>query len=121
MTSPSPPPIVSAQQVATASPGRRGALALVRRVLVAVAGACTIVVGLVLVPLPGPGWFVVFLGFALLGSEFAWADRVRQVAQDRVARGSRWSAAAPWPVRVAVGAVLLATLVVPVVVLVVGA
>ena len=33
-------------------------------------------VGLVLVPLPGPGWVVVALGVALLGTEFAWAARL---------------------------------------------
>jgi len=31
--------------------------------------------GLVLVPLPGPGWLVVFLGLAVLGTEFGWARR----------------------------------------------
>jgi uncharacterized protein (TIGR02611 family) len=31
--------------------------------------------GLILVPLPGPGWLVVFLGLAVLGTEFHWARR----------------------------------------------
>jgi uncharacterized protein (TIGR02611 family) len=34
------------------------------------------VLGLLLVPLPGPGWLVVFLGLAVLGTEFAWAKRI---------------------------------------------
>ena len=32
-------------------------------------GAATVIVGLILVPLPGPGWGIVFLGLALIGSE----------------------------------------------------
>ena len=32
--------------------------------------------GLLLVPLPGPGWLIVFLGLAVLGTEFRWAKRI---------------------------------------------
>ncbi|MGR0318234.1 TIGR02611 family protein [Agromyces sp. ZXT2-3] len=43
---------------------------------VAVLGGVIAVAGLALVPLPGPGWLVVFLGLAILGTEFAWARRL---------------------------------------------
>ncbi|MGZ8804105.1 MAG: TIGR02611 family protein [Microbacterium sp.] len=46
------------------------------RVAVCVFGGLLTVIGLVLVPLPGPGWLVVFLGLAVLGSEFRWAGRI---------------------------------------------
>jgi uncharacterized protein (TIGR02611 family) len=46
------------------------------RVGVAVFGGLLALVGLVLVPLPGPGWLVVFLGLAVLGTEFHWAHRI---------------------------------------------
>jgi len=46
------------------------------RVVVAVLGGTLAVIGLLLVPLPGPGWLVVFLGLAILGTEFHWAKRV---------------------------------------------
>jgi uncharacterized protein (TIGR02611 family) len=39
-------------------------------------GGVLTAVGLVLVPLPGPGWLVVFLGLAVLGTEFRWARRL---------------------------------------------
>ncbi|MGV1034702.1 MAG: TIGR02611 family protein [Microbacteriaceae bacterium] len=45
-------------------------------VLVAILGATIMVIGLVLVPLPGPGWLIVFLGLAILGTEFHWARRL---------------------------------------------
>lgn len=38
-------------------------------------GGILAVGGLLLVPLPGPGWLVVFLGLAVLGTEFHWARR----------------------------------------------
>jgi len=39
------------------------------------------VLGLLLVPLPGPGWLVVFLGLAILGTEFVWARRLLDTAK----------------------------------------
>jgi uncharacterized protein (TIGR02611 family) len=46
------------------------------RVAVGVLGGGLSILGLLLVPLPGPGWLVVFLGLAILGTEFHWAKRV---------------------------------------------
>lgn len=42
---------------------------------VGVIGGVLAVGGLLLVPLPGPGWLIVFLGLAVLGTEFHWARR----------------------------------------------
>jgi uncharacterized protein (TIGR02611 family) len=28
------------------------------------------------VPLPGPGWLIVFLGLGILATEFSWAERL---------------------------------------------
>lgn len=43
---------------------------------VGVLGGVLTAAGLLLVPLPGPGWLVVFLGLAVLGTEFRWAKRI---------------------------------------------
>ena len=51
----------------------------VYRVLVGVLGSTVAVIGLILVPLPGPGWLVVFLGIAILGTEFPAAHRLAVV------------------------------------------
>jgi uncharacterized protein (TIGR02611 family) len=48
----------------------------VYRLGVGVLGGVLTAIGVVLVPLPGPGWLVVFLGLAVLGTEFRWAARV---------------------------------------------
>jgi uncharacterized protein (TIGR02611 family) len=42
---------------------------------VGVLGVVVALIGLVLVPLPGPGWLIVFLGIAILGTEFPTAHR----------------------------------------------
>jgi uncharacterized protein (TIGR02611 family) len=49
---------------------------LAYRVLVAIVGGLVIVIGLILVPLPGPGWLVVFVGLTILASEFAFFHRI---------------------------------------------
>lgn len=51
-------------------------LQLLNKLLVSVAGILVIVVGLILVPLPGPGWLVVFFGLSILGLEFPLFQRL---------------------------------------------
>ena len=46
-----------------------------RRVAIAIIGGAIILVGLVLIPYPGPGWLIVFAGFAVLSTEFEFATR----------------------------------------------
>jgi hypothetical protein len=44
-----------------------------RRIAVSVVGAVLLVAGLAMLVLPGPGLIVIVLGFAVLGTEYAWA------------------------------------------------
>ena len=46
------------------------------RVGVGILGGALTGLGVLLIPLPGPGWLVVFLGLAVLGTEFRWAKRI---------------------------------------------
>lgn len=46
-----------------------------RRAGVAVAGGITVAVGLLLIPLPGPGTLVTIAGLSILGREFPAAER----------------------------------------------
>lgn len=45
-----------------------------KRVAVSVVGAFLVLAGLAMLVLPGPGILVVALGFAVLGTEYAWAN-----------------------------------------------
>jgi hypothetical protein len=47
-----------------------------RRFLIGVIGFTIVLIGLVMIVLPGPAIIIVPLGFAILASEFAWARRV---------------------------------------------
>ncbi|MGG7507778.1 TIGR02611 family protein [Plantibacter sp. YIM 135249] len=60
------------------------------RLVVGVVGGLIAVVGLILVPLPGPGWLVVFVGLALLGTEFAWAKRAAAFIKRQLVRFAAW-------------------------------
>ncbi|MEZ0165215.1 TIGR02611 family protein [Kineococcus sp. LSe6-4] len=71
------------------------------RAVVGCAGILVVVVGLVLVPLPGPGWLVVFTGLAVLGSEFSSAQRVKHFGERQLHRWARWVAARSLPTRAA--------------------
>jgi uncharacterized protein (TIGR02611 family) len=44
---------------------------------VGVAGGAVVLLGLILIPLPGPGIPVVIAGIVLLSTEFEWAGKVR--------------------------------------------
>jgi uncharacterized protein (TIGR02611 family) len=39
-------------------------------------GVAIISAGIAMLVLPGPGWVAIFLGLAVLGTEFVWAQRV---------------------------------------------
>ena len=74
------------------------------RLVVGLLGLAVTVGGLFLVPLPGPGWLIVFVGLAILASEFAWAQRVQDFGRDRLRRWTAWLGRQRPGVRIAVGA-----------------
>jgi uncharacterized protein (TIGR02611 family) len=48
-----------------------------RRVIVLIAGGACIIAGIFMLVLPGPGWATIFLGLAIMATEFEWAERAR--------------------------------------------
>lgn len=51
-------------------------------------GVAIILAGIAMLALPGPGWAAVFVGLAVLGSEFAWARRVLRWARRQAAKAA---------------------------------
>ncbi|HEU4914642.1 MAG TPA: PGPGW domain-containing protein [Candidatus Saccharimonadales bacterium] len=49
----------------------------VRKPLVFIIGSSIVATGIAMLVLPGPGWAAIFLGFAVLATEFALAEKVR--------------------------------------------
>lgn len=56
-----------------------------KRIAVTVVGGVFVLGGLAMLVLPGPGFLVVVIGFAILGTEYAWAaaalERTKQTAE----------------------------------------
>jgi uncharacterized protein (TIGR02611 family) len=50
----------------------------VRRFFRILAGFTLLLVGVIMLFTPGPGWLVVFLGLTLLAAEFVWAKRLME-------------------------------------------
>lgn len=49
----------------------------VRKPLVLVLGLVVIAAGIVMLVIPGPGWATIFLGFAILATEFKSAEKIK--------------------------------------------
>lgn len=46
------------------------------RLVATTIGCAIVLVGLAMLVLPGPGWVLIFLGLAVLATEYAWAHRL---------------------------------------------
>lgn len=82
---------------------RSRALDGIYRTAIAVIGAVIVVAGVLLIPLPGPGWLIVFAGLGVLATEFAWAGRLLAFARDKVVAWTGWLTRQPLWVRMLIG------------------
>lgn len=73
-------------------------LALAYRVVIGTLGAAVVLLGLVLVPLPGPGWLIVLTGVAIVSSEFRPARRLLAFARRTLRAWTRWVRERHWSV-----------------------
>lgn len=78
----------------------------VYRAIVFTVGTILLIGGLILVPLPGPGWLIVFMGLAVIASEFEPAHRLLQFGKAHLRRWNAWLQREPIWVK---GLVVLAT------------
>jgi hypothetical protein len=69
-----------------------------RRFVVGLIGGTVVLLGVVMIVLPGPALLVIPLGLAILGTEFAWARRLVRKARGYLPKGLKnRSKAAPPP------------------------
>jgi len=73
------------------------------RIVVGILGTLIIVGGIVLLPLPGPGWLIIFVGLGILASEFGWARRLLDYAKEKVGAWTDWVKEQNWFVRILLG------------------
>lgn len=70
---------------------------LAYRVAFGIVGVVVLLIGLLTIPLPGPGWATVFVGLGMLALEFAWAERLALVVLAGLQLfWTRWLAAPTW-------------------------
>ena len=60
------------------------------RIAIAVVGLAVLGVGILAIPYPGPGWAIVFLGLAILATEFDWARRLLAYTRERYDKVMAW-------------------------------
>lgn len=52
-------------------------------------GLAVVVVGIILLPLPGPGWVIIFGGMAIWATEFVWAQLVLRWTKRKVTEAAQ--------------------------------
>lgn len=65
----------------TREEARRG---VITRLLRMTSGTFITILGVIMMPLPGPGLLVVAVGLGILSRDVAWADRLLQIARRRL-------------------------------------
>ncbi len=64
----------------------RKTLKQIRKIIVAVVGFTLLLIGIVMIALPGPAIVVIPLALAILGTEFVWARRLLESVKGRIKR-----------------------------------
>ncbi|MCH5673433.1 TIGR02611 family protein [Streptomyces gilvus] len=80
------------QRLGSRAPGfikRSRALHLSWQVGVFVVGLAIVGAGIVMLPLPGPGWVVIFAGMAVWATEFVWAQLVLRWTKRKVTEAAQ--------------------------------
>jgi uncharacterized protein (TIGR02611 family) len=82
--------------------------------VVGLVGGLVLVLGVIAIPYPGPGWLIVFAGLAILSTEFVWAKRLLNYARGKYDAWNAWLRGQHWAVRFGLlaltGMVVVATL-----------
>ena len=65
----------------TREEARRG---VVTRLLRMTSGSLVTIIGVIMMPLPGPGLLLVAVGLGILSRDVAWADRLLQIVRKRL-------------------------------------
>jgi uncharacterized protein (TIGR02611 family) len=74
------------------------------RMCVGIIGGLIVALGLVTIPLPGPGWLTVIAGLFVLATEFTWAERLLEFTKRHVKRWTDWVTHQPAWVRLLIAA-----------------
>lgn len=73
-----------------------------KRIFIGISGTVVVLVGIVAIPYPGPGWLIVFTGLAILSTEFKWAGRLLEYGRGKYDAWTHWLKTQPLAVRIVV-------------------
>jgi uncharacterized protein (TIGR02611 family) len=68
----------------------RPAVDFTYRAVVGVVGLAVLGLGILAIPYPGPGWAIVFIGLAILATEFRWARLLLKFTRERYEQVMAW-------------------------------
>lgn len=57
-----------------------------KRIFIGLVGGTVVLIGLVMIVLPGPAIIIIPLGFSILATEFLWAKRLSNKLQEKVSK-----------------------------------
>lgn len=60
------------------------------QIVIFVIGLAIVVGGVIMLPLPGPGWLVIFAGIGVWATEFPWARRVLHWTKRKLQEWTHW-------------------------------
>jgi uncharacterized protein (TIGR02611 family) len=75
------------------------------QIIVALVGLLVVLIGIVLIPFPGPGWLIVIAGLAIWAIEFVWAQRLLTFTKDKLEQWWKWLRRQHWSIRVLAGVI----------------
>lgn len=61
-----------------------------KKASIGIIGIVVLLIGVVAIPYPGPGWLIVFAGLAILATEFDWAQRLLDRARAKYDAWTEW-------------------------------
>ena len=82
------------------------------KILVGMVGWAVMLLGLVMIPYPGPGWLVVFLGLSILAREFTWAARMELYGKGKYKLWESWIMRQPLYIKLLLGILTTLTVVI---------
>ncbi|GAA1391140.1 TIGR02611 family protein [Pseudonocardia kongjuensis] len=77
------------------------------RITAGVLGTAIVILGIIALPAPGPGWAIIFLGLGVLAAEFRWAKRLLHWVRVRYDAWVAWMHRQTRPVQLLVMTLIL--------------
>ncbi|HEV7952089.1 MAG TPA: TIGR02611 family protein [Candidatus Saccharimonadales bacterium] len=75
------------------------ALRHAKKASIGIVGGVIVLIGIIAIPYPGPGWLIVFAGLAILATEFEWAQRLLDRVRGKYDAWADWIKAQSLPIK----------------------